>query len=100
MASGLASASLRSNRACIARGKGHCSLSSMIEGWSMLTITTGATGMRAPRTSKKRDSDQCSRGSSTPRKTRATTTMAETRPPTYRVTRASPRPPVIPSNVC
>ena len=38
---------------------------------SMLTITTGATGRRLPRTSKKRASDQCSSGSSTPRNTKS-----------------------------
>jgi hypothetical protein len=38
--------------ACMARGKGHCVLSSTNELSSTLTITIGATGERAPRSSK------------------------------------------------
>ena len=81
MARGFAAAMVRSRRACIARGNGHCWLSSTMDDSSMLTITTGATGRRLPRTSKKRASDQYSSGSSTPRTTRTTTTMAAMRPP-------------------
>ena len=80
IASGLSAAMRRMISPCHARGNGHCLFSSMNDGSSMVTMTTGASGVCVPRTSKNFSSDQYSTPSSAPVATATTTARAPARP--------------------